>query len=255
MSQETPEKREDRLAKKRASNKKQLSEETGEQRKDRLTKKRTSNKKQLSEETGEKRQERLAKMKANYKKQSCRETPEKRREAVAKKRANGKKQISQQSVIETQETLINSPIREQTQAKNNIDMFHMSNNYSVYQCSVCFEVWPIKTRPRVANQYCCSRCTNDKEQPKKFSKENNMIPSSVPSQLEGLTQIEEILIAQALPILRVYIKPGGKRGYSGHCISLPQNVAELADSLPRYPKDLSVIVVKMKGKDNNLKDM
>ena len=255
LSQETPEKREDRLAKKRASNKKQLSEETGEQRKDRLTKKRTSNKKHLSEETGEKRQERLAKMKANYKKQSCREAPEKRREALVKKRANGKKQISQQSAIETQETLINSPIHEQTQAKNNIDMFHMSNNYSVYQCSVCFEAWPIKTRPRVANQYRCSRCTNDKEQPKKFSKENNMIPSSVPSQLEGLTQIEEMLIAQALPILRVYIKPGGQRGYSGHCINLPQNVAESADSLPRYPKDLSVIVVKMKGKDNNLKDV
>ena len=82
-----------------------------------------------------------------------------------------------------------------------------------------------------------------------------MIPSPIPPQLQGLTQIEEMLIARALPIMRVYIKPGGQRGYSGHCINLPQNVNELASSLPRYPKDLSVIIVKVKGKDNTFKDV
>ena len=49
-----------------------------------------------------------------------------------------------------------------------------------------------------------------------------MIPSHVPLELQNLTQIEEMLIACALPIMRVYIKPGGQRGYSGHCINLPQ---------------------------------
>ena len=47
-----------------------------------------------------------------------------------------------------------------------------------------------------------------------------MIPSSVPNELQNLTQTEEMLIARALPIMRVYIKPGGQRGYSGHCINL-----------------------------------
>ena len=78
-----------------------------------------------------------------------------------------------------------------------------------------------------------------------------MIPSCVPHELQDLTQIEEMLIARALPIMRVYIKPGGQRGYSGHCI----NLKELATSLPRYPKDLSVIIVKVKGKDNTFKDV
>lgn len=77
-----------------------------------------------------------------------------------------------------------------------------------------------------------------------------MVPSAVPSQLQGLTKIEEMLIACVLPIMRVYIKPGGQRGYSGHCINLPQHVQELATSLPRYPKKLSLIVIKMKGKDD-----
>ena len=47
-----------------------------------------------------------------------------------------------------------------------------------------------------------------------------MIPSSVAHELQSLTQIDEMLTARALPIIRVYIKPGGQRGYSGYCINL-----------------------------------
>ena len=42
---------------------------------------------------------------------------------------------------------------------------------------------------------------------------------------------------------------GGQRGYSGHCINLPQKVEELAQSLPRCPKDIPMIVT-MKRNDN-----
>ena len=65
-----------------------------------------------------------------------------------------------------------------------------------------------------------------------------MIPSAVPDELCGLTQVEEMLNTRALPIMHIYIKPGGQRGYSGHIINLPQNISELAHFLPRYPKDL-----------------
>ena len=59
-----------------------------------------------------------------------------------------------------------------------------------------------------------------------------MMPSPVPNELQNLTQIEEMLIARALPIIRVYLKAGGQRGYSGHCINMPQKVGELAKTLP-----------------------
>ena len=62
-----------------------------------------------------------------------------------------------------------------------------------------------------------------------------------------------MLIARALPIMRVYVKPGGQRGYSGHCINLPQEVKELASPLPTFPKDLPIIIVGMKGKENTVK--
>ena len=82
-----------------------------------------------------------------------------------------------------------------------------------------------------------------------------MVPFAVPKELSGLTQMEEMLIAHALPIIHVYIKPGGQRGFSGHCINIPENIRELAHSLPRYPKDLPVIVVQKKGKGNDFKNL
>ena len=104
------------------------------------------------------------------------------------------------------------------------------------------------------SEFRCLRCIREKKRPQKFLNEN-MIPSQVPCELQGLSQVEEMLTALALPIMTVYINPGGQRGYSGHCINLSQHVEEQAVSLQRYPKDLSVIVVKMKGKDNKFKDV
>lgn len=45
------------------------------------------------------------------------------------------------------------------------------------------------------SEYQCVRCNRDKKHPPNFSKQNYMVPSPVPSQLQGLTQIEEMLIA------------------------------------------------------------
>ena len=52
-----------------------------------------------------------------------------------------------------------------------------------------------------------------------------------------------MLIDRALSIMRVCIQLGGQRGYSGHCINLPQNVTELAKYMPRCPKNLAVILL------------
>ena len=55
--------------------------------------------------------------------------------------------------------------------------------------------------------------------------------------------------------MRVHVKPGGQRVYKGHCINLPQNITEFANSLPHYPKDIPIIIVKVKGKDNSTRDV
>ena len=162
---------------------------------------------------------------------------------------------NQDNYLKEFDSIKNGSIHEQFWAKANIKKFHKSVEFFISKCSICHEAWPLKSKPKSPSDYECSRCFRDKKSPKKFSLENSMIPSAIPQELKDLTQVEEMLIARALPIMRVYIKPGGQRGYSGHCINLPQNVKELATSLPRYPNELSVIIVKAKGKNNTFKDL
>ena len=44
---------------------------------------------------------------------------------------------------------------------------------------------------------------------------------------------------------------GSQRAYKGHVLTLPQDVQQLAEILPRCPKDLPVIIFTVNGKDNN----
>jgi hypothetical protein len=159
-------------------------------------------------------------------------------------------EINQQDYLTMFDITNNGGIEEQCWANTNINK---SMQYIVSQCTVCQEAWPLKSKP--ISLSVCLRCARDKKSPKKFSSENSMIPSSVPHELQNFTRIEEMLIARALPIMRVYIKPGGQRDYSGHCINLPQNFKELATSLPKYPQDLAVIIVMVKHRDNTFKDV
>ena len=140
-------------------------------------------------------------------------------------------------------------------ACKNSAMFHKSIQYVIKQCTVCNEAWPCKSNLNCQSDYTCARCNRDKKVPKKFSFENLMIPSSVPTELQSLTQIEEMLISRALPIMKIFINAGGQRGYSGHCINLPQKVAELANSLPRCPKNIPIIVGTMKGNNSSFRDV
>ena len=140
----------------------------------------------------------------------------------------------------------------------NMKKFHKSMEMSIIQCAVFKEAWPSKNetlKTKSETDYTCGRCKQDKIFPKKFSRQNNMVPSPVPSELQGLTQFEGMLITRAFPVIHVYTKPrGGQRAYKGHVITLPQDVQQLADILPRLPKDLPVIIFTVNGKNNESKD-
>ena len=57
---------------------------------------------------------------------------------------------------------------------------------------------PFCTPPHAStpSRCSCQRCKKDKQSPKLFSSDNNMDPGSVPAELQGLTQTEEMLIAR-----------------------------------------------------------
>ena len=48
----------------------------------------------------------------------------------------------------------------------------------------------------------------------------------------------------AQPIMSIYRQPLGQYGYTGHVINLPQDVMSFANSLPRVPSELDVLVVQ-----------
>ena len=103
--------------------------------------------------------------------------------------------------------------------------------------------------------YVCTRCKRDKNDPKLFSEENDMLPGEVPSCLRGLSQVEEMLIARACPIMSVYRKHGGQRGYKGHVLNLPQDIQGFLDRLPCNVQKIPILLLRRNGQDNTHTDL
>ena len=164
-------------------------------------------------------------------------------------------QISNNEIDFDNKTTCSEELHQQESSRENMEKFYKLLKFQIYQCCVCHEAWPLKAKPKNTVSYTCSCCLHNKNIPKKFSTENSMISSPVPKELQGLTQFEEMLTARAFPVMHVYSKPRvGQRAYKGHVITLPQDVQQLADILPRCPKDLPVIMFTINEKDNNSSD-
>ena len=81
-----------------------------------------------------------------------------------------------------------------------------------------------------------------------------MDPGVVPECLQKLSQIEEMLIARTCPIMCIYRKHGGQRGYKGHVINFPQDIQGFLNKLPCSVSDFPVLVVRRHGAENTHKD-
>ena len=74
--------------------------------------------------------------------------------------------------------------------------------------------------------------------------------------LSKITQLDEMLISQAFPVIQIHMKPnGGQRGYKGHGITLLNDVQKLADILPKHSKDIPVIVFKINDNYNKSREL
>ena len=102
------------------------------------------------------------------------------------------------------------------------------------------------------SRYVCKRCTKD---PVTFSAENDMDPGPVPKELTGLTQVEQLLIAQIIPMMTIVRLPrGGQFGYSGNIINLPQDLPSLVSSLSRRVTDTDIVVIRKQLEENTHHD-
>ena len=63
-----------------------------------------------------------------------------------------------------------------------------------------------------------------------------------------------MLISAVLPIMTIYHLPQGQYGYRGHVVNLPQDISSFANSLPRHPDHIDVIVVRKEGSNQSHHD-
>ena len=63
-----------------------------------------------------------------------------------------------------------------------------------------------------------------------------------------------MLISRVMPLMSIYRLPHGQYGYKGHVINLPQDIITLANSLPRLPSELDILLVRKEESDNTHRD-
>ena len=120
------------------------------------------------------------------------------------------------------------------------------------RCQFCGERWFASRTATQADavavvQYTWDRYRCDKNFVTSSSAASDMDPGTVPIQLQGLTQAEEMLIAKGCPVMRVYHLEEEQRGYGGHVVNLAQNVGDFVKRLPRAAKNLPIMVVRRLG--------
>ncbi|CAG8555855.1 17156_t:CDS:2 [Racocetra fulgida] len=148
------------------------------------------------------------------------ETLDQRQKRLARDRENKAKRKNEESAEERKEHLDKEKKqKQQHRALNNLDV----------------------TGGRLNDQ---ENEQTDKNIPKKFSAENNIDPGDVPEELQGLTEIEKMLIAQIFLVILVYCLREGQYAYKRNVINFPQDVHEFVTHLPRHPSSLDVLVVR-----------
>ena len=85
--------------------------------------------------------------------------------------------------------------------------FHLSLRRQIVQCSICYEAWPQKETDKNSKEFVWTACFRDKGFPRKFSYENNVIPSAVPLKLENLNQCEKCLLQGHFQLCRCTSDP------------------------------------------------
>ncbi|PKY32280.1 hypothetical protein RhiirB3_491413, partial [Rhizophagus irregularis] len=186
VAEESNEEREARLERDRERKRRKVAEETNEERETRLAR---DQKRKIPEETHEEYEARLeaeeevrrARARNKYQLRKARETPKQ----FAARLSQNKPNIRRKRVSESSGSIQPSDRKLLHKFRSTI------SNFTNKLCNICNERFPSITL--IGDE--CRRCHLEGS-PKKFSAENNMDPGEVPQELQDLTDIEEMLIAQ-----------------------------------------------------------
>ena len=254
---ETSAQREQRLADKVRRTSQARQTETSAQREQRLAGEahRTSQARQT--ETSAQREQRLADKVSRTSQARQKETGAERRDRLGKTaRAMSHLRESRRSQASTSSVTVDADDAAQVTRPQFWDQgvkFHKALEARKFHiCEKCNELDFIEATVEVGRLYKCKRCTKD---PITFSKRNGMDPGAVPEALNGLTQVEQLLIAQIIPMMTIVrLSSGGQFGYRGNVINLPQDLPSLVTTLPRRVSDTDIIVIRKQLDENRHHD-
>ena len=86
-------------------------------------------------------------------------------------------------------------------------------------------------------------CRVCEKRPTYITAANNMYVGQSFPELNCLADVEQMCVARARPIVRVYSVRSGEKAYVGHVVNLEQKVATWYENLPPRPKNLPVLFI------------
>lgn len=109
------------------------------------------------------------------------------------------------------------------------------------ECSICNRR---QLDLNVSNSIC-KRCEDYRLKAKfnPYTSENNMDPGPIPSELQVLTPIEEMLVARVHPVICFYRYKKQQSIYKHHVINFPQDIKAFTNELPPPLESLSEIIL------------
>ena len=116
-------------------------------------------------------------------------------------------------------------------------------------CHIFQESYPGILVVRHSEGLVCRQCKSERGA-HRFCQYNNMDPSEKPHILRVLIQAGEMLIARVNRILQVTHARGGQYKYSGHTISVPQDISTIVQSLPQHVEDIDFLIVRRHGTES-----
>ena len=147
----------------------------------------------------------------------------------------------------------NIPTEREIIAKEEILAFEQYlSSLNVFKCSICLECHILEKPLKNSDNFQCKSC-KDRKDPNYYLRNNlhpvwylvddngnylkddngDKIPQyHIPHQLSCLTSSEKLLIRRCANFVPCIHLKNGMYGIKGHCVTFPQNIAELCDELP-----------------------
>ena len=123
---------------------------------------------------------------------------------------------------------------------------------SLCRLQIKVEAWPLSAARD--DLFTCSRCIARKEAVSILFCWERHGSWKRPAELQGLSEVEELLIARAFPIMSIYRKLTGSTRIQGtRLLNLPEDIQGFLNSLPANVSNLPILVVRKQGAGEFLK--